>query len=308
MLLSGLLRTYNEEKNLERCLDNLFSFCDEVVISDGGSTDRTKYIAARYRDAGHKVEWCDFPGGSISKEVHFNHAGRQLNYGLERCKGNWVITQDVDTLFCERIASHARDVLKTTACDAFIMYGVHLVVDKDHYASEFGTGPGLVQLFRNKEQVRFPDVPEHAHHVSDFAWSNLGVMQGGVFHFGYIDSEWEREKVALRAVAVPEDATYKRLLQNPSRHDPEPVPWDRCSPDCKVCWMEEQALGFVLPILTSQRDTIVRMLDFSRGNLTAAILLNKKDDIERHQESVERIEKDLERTNRRIQAMGERVR
>ena len=40
----------NEEKLLKRCLDSYRPICDEIVIVDTGSTDRTKEIAAGYTD------------------------------------------------------------------------------------------------------------------------------------------------------------------------------------------------------------------------------------------------------------------
>ena len=40
----------NEEKLLKRCLDSYRPVCDEIVIVDTGSTDRTKEIAAGYTD------------------------------------------------------------------------------------------------------------------------------------------------------------------------------------------------------------------------------------------------------------------
>ena len=307
MLLSALLRSYNEEKNIARCLDNLLSFCDEVVISDGGSTDETKFIASQYRDRGFNVEWLDFPEGSISKDVYLNHAGHQLNFGLDHCKGEWVITQDVDLVFCQRVEAHVREILATTTHDAFIMYGVHCVRDENHYSAGFGTGPGMVQLFRNLPDVRFPDMPDHAHHVSDYPWKNLGVMQGGVYHFGYIDREWEMEKIRVRAKAMPHDDAYNRLLGKLPQHDPQPIPWERCNSDCEVCWMEERAKGSSVGVLTAQRDKIVEMLDFTQGNLTAALLLNREEHIERHTKSIANMECDLSRTNRRLKAIRERM-
>ena len=40
----------NEEKLLKRCLDSYRPVCDEIIIVDTGSTDRTKEIAAGYTD------------------------------------------------------------------------------------------------------------------------------------------------------------------------------------------------------------------------------------------------------------------
>ncbi len=47
--LSVLMLTYNEELNLETCLQSLREWVDDVVIVDSYSTDRTIEIAQRYK-------------------------------------------------------------------------------------------------------------------------------------------------------------------------------------------------------------------------------------------------------------------
>ena len=42
--LSGLIITYNEEKNIAEILE-CFDFCDEIIIVDSFSTDKTLEIA-----------------------------------------------------------------------------------------------------------------------------------------------------------------------------------------------------------------------------------------------------------------------
>ncbi len=46
--LSGVIITYNEEKNIERCLSSLLDIADEIVVMDSFSTDRTKEICEKY--------------------------------------------------------------------------------------------------------------------------------------------------------------------------------------------------------------------------------------------------------------------
>ena len=38
----------NEEKVLTRCLDSVHGIADEICITDTGSTDKTREIAAQY--------------------------------------------------------------------------------------------------------------------------------------------------------------------------------------------------------------------------------------------------------------------
>lgn len=46
--LSGVIITYNEERNIEKCLQSLVDVVDEIVVVDSFSTDATKAICERY--------------------------------------------------------------------------------------------------------------------------------------------------------------------------------------------------------------------------------------------------------------------
>ena len=45
-MLTALILTKNEEKNLERCIESL-KFCDEIVLIDDESDDSTTKIAKK---------------------------------------------------------------------------------------------------------------------------------------------------------------------------------------------------------------------------------------------------------------------
>ena len=40
----------NEEANLEACIASFAEICDEIIVVDSGSTDRTVEIARRFTD------------------------------------------------------------------------------------------------------------------------------------------------------------------------------------------------------------------------------------------------------------------
>jgi len=48
MNLLVVIATYNEEKNLRRCLNSAKSWAGEIVIVDGSSIDKTHQIAKKY--------------------------------------------------------------------------------------------------------------------------------------------------------------------------------------------------------------------------------------------------------------------
>ena len=47
--LSAVIISFNEEKNIERCLLSLDGIADEIVVLDSFSTDRTREICEKYQ-------------------------------------------------------------------------------------------------------------------------------------------------------------------------------------------------------------------------------------------------------------------
>ncbi len=80
--LSVSIITLNEEKKLQKCLESLSGWVDEIVVVDSGSTDSTLAIA---RSFGARVFQRDWPG-----------FGQQKNYAMSQCMNDWVLNVDAD--------------------------------------------------------------------------------------------------------------------------------------------------------------------------------------------------------------------
>ena len=72
MNISGLVITFNEEANIKDCIISLNRVCDEVIIIDSFSSDKTVEIA---ESMGAKVYFQKFLGD-----------GPQRVHGLQFCK------------------------------------------------------------------------------------------------------------------------------------------------------------------------------------------------------------------------------
>jgi len=90
MAISGLVITYNEEKNIGKCIDALFKVCDEVIIVDSLSKDKT-------------VEIAESKGAKVISQA-FLGDGPQRTHGLPYCKNDWVLNLDADE-FLERFVN-----------------------------------------------------------------------------------------------------------------------------------------------------------------------------------------------------------
>jgi len=80
-MISVVLATYNEEKNLERCLDSVKGFADEIVIVDGSSTDKTREIARKL--GARVIKTTNKPIFHINKQMAMDEAKYQLVLQLD---------------------------------------------------------------------------------------------------------------------------------------------------------------------------------------------------------------------------------
>jgi len=81
-LLTVCIIAQNEEQNLPRLLHSAQPVADEIVLVDGGSTDRTQEVA---RNTGAKVFFRPFT----------NHAD-QKNYAASLASNDWIFLLDAD--------------------------------------------------------------------------------------------------------------------------------------------------------------------------------------------------------------------
>lgn len=82
MAISGLVISFNEEKMIGKCVDALFKVCDEVIVVDSFSKDRTVEIAKEK--------------GAIVVSQAFLGDGPQRTHGLPYCKNDWILNLDAD--------------------------------------------------------------------------------------------------------------------------------------------------------------------------------------------------------------------
>lgn len=80
--LSVVIITFNEERNIARCLNAVKQVADDIVIVDSGSSDKTKEICE------------SFPVNFI--ENKWNGYSSQKNFANSQAKFDWILSLDAD--------------------------------------------------------------------------------------------------------------------------------------------------------------------------------------------------------------------
>ncbi len=104
-MISTIIIAKNEEKNIERALKSV-SWCDEILVIDDDSTDKTEIIA---KNNGAKI---------IQKSLE-NNFSKARNFALMQAEHEWVLFLDADEEVSKSLAFEIQNSLKTSLIDAY---------------------------------------------------------------------------------------------------------------------------------------------------------------------------------------------
>ncbi len=107
MKISATIITYNEERKIARAIESL-RCCDEILVLDSGSNDRTVELASNLGARVVESAWRGFAG--------------QKNHASELASNDWVLSIDADEALSEALEAEIWQVKKNgPRFDAYTM-------------------------------------------------------------------------------------------------------------------------------------------------------------------------------------------
>lgn len=165
MKISAIIIVLNGEKLLPDCIDSL-KFCDEILVVDGGSVDKTVLVA---KELGARV----IQGTSES-------FAEQRNIGLSHAKGEWVLYVDVDERVSPELQNHILDRIKNNTVDT-----AYTVQRKNFY---LGNHPWpKIELLERVFKKNALKGWYGKLHESPKITGSVGNLQGFLFHYTHQD-------------------------------------------------------------------------------------------------------------------------
>lgn len=167
MKISAVILAKNAENLIADCIDSL-AFCDEIIVIDDNSSDRTPEIA---KHMGASV----FPYESES-------FAKKRNLGLKKAKGKWVLYLDVDERLSKELVQSIKKVIDSKRDN----YSAYRLQRQNYYLGN-NPWPTIEKLERLFKKVKLEEWYGDLHESARVDGPIGDIDEGVIKHFTHQD-------------------------------------------------------------------------------------------------------------------------
>lgn len=165
--LSLVVITFNEERNIRRCLESVAGLADEIVIVDSGSTDSTLQIAEEFSARIVQQKWLGY--------------SEQKNSGNQLALHDWILSLDADEALSPDLKAEIIQIKNSG------FKGVYEFPRLTNYCGTFVRHGGWypdykVRIFNRKNVCWQGTIHET---LKGFSTTDITRLKGDCLHFSY---------------------------------------------------------------------------------------------------------------------------
>jgi len=211
--LSAVVIAKNEEVRIATCLKSLL-FCDEIIVVDNGSTDKTKEIAKEYN-------------ASVIRVLESNFS-QLRNRGKQEAKGTWILYVDADEVISEKLRKEiieiigqetmSRGQLSDDHCHMSLKYNGYFILRQNYYLEQkWPIMDRMQRLFLKDALIRWEGIL----HETAIVDGSMGVLHEPLIHHTHRTleemvektNEWSGFEARLRYDTHHPKIVWWRLLR-----------------------------------------------------------------------------------------------
>lgn len=170
--LTAAIITFNEERNIERCLISLQGVADEIIVVDSFSKDKTEEICNKY-----KVRFIQHP---------FEGHIPQKNFALDQASHDWVLSLDADEALTEELKKSILSALHNPLLQGFQMN--RLTNYCGTWIKHSGWYPDTKLRLVNRHHARWTGINPHDR-LEMTVKQPVGTLKGDLLHYSYYTRE-----------------------------------------------------------------------------------------------------------------------
>lgn len=166
--ISVVIITYNEEKNIGRCLASVMEVADEIVVVDSYSTDRTKEI-------------CNSMNVKFQQH-HFEGHIEQKNYAVSCASYGHILSLDADEVLSEKLKQTILAAKQSWRFDGYCFN--RLTNYCGRWIRHSGWYPDTKLRLWDRSKGRWGGVNPHDRFIMD-EQSRVSHIAGDLHHYSY---------------------------------------------------------------------------------------------------------------------------
>ncbi len=199
--ISVIVITFNEGKNLGRCLASVAGVADELLVVDSNSTDDTVAVAAQY--------------GARVLQHAFEGYAQQKNFATEQATHDWILSLDADE---ELTPALKESILKVKAAPEKSVYKMSRLTNYcGRWIRHAGWYPDHQTRLYDRRAGRWQELRVHEYWKADDAQAVTGVLRGDLLHYSFTSVSQHVQKIEryteLAAIAAAERGKQAGLLK-----------------------------------------------------------------------------------------------
>ena len=171
--ISVVIITYNEEKNIARCLDSVKEVADDIIVLDSFSKDNTKKI-------------CLEKGARFFEHAFDGHI-QQKNRAIKYAANDFVLSLDADEALDETLQKSILEVKKNFTKEGYYMN--RLTNYCGHWVKHCGWYPDKKLRLWDRSKGEWRGINPHDKYELFEGDEKAGNLKGDILHFSYYSVE-----------------------------------------------------------------------------------------------------------------------
>jgi glycosyltransferase involved in cell wall biosynthesis len=172
MNITGVIITFNEERNIERCITSLKNVCDEIIVLDSFSTDQTEAI-------------CRALHVKFLQHAFDGHI-QQKNRALQLAETEWVLSLDADEALTDELSDSILKVKQNPSGEAYAFN--RLTNYCGHWVKHCGWYPDTKTRLVKKDGAQWTGVNPHDR-LERIDQGKVETLTGDLLHYSYYTKE-----------------------------------------------------------------------------------------------------------------------
>ncbi len=177
--ISGAIITYNEEKNIARCIQSMQKVCDEIVVLDSFSTDQTPSICGQFELRFYQKEFLGY--GFQKREVS------------QHCRYDYILSLDADECLSNELIEEISKLKNKDMADVYFI--PRLTNYCGHWVKHCGWYPDKKIRLWNTQKAEWTEDNIHEIVRTTSSEAVSAHLKSNILHYSFNTAEDHFEKI-----------------------------------------------------------------------------------------------------------------